>query len=499
MPYTSLGKKRLAAKWSCIARAGRFYTLRVRRHEGNAMSSNREIAAPRRLIGAVFAVTILLAGALGAQPRALDVTDMNALEGLAPMAALGNSVAGKATLASNFTLTADLQSGAAKQPLLLPFPEQQQQALRDTLTTGIAYELADGLGSKLGAAYQAAISPAYCKDLAFTQNLPAVSDLLRFANAISRGNVNAAKFFFANETFYGTRPVSLEAQAILRVANGTTDVFGKAYSLAPGGAHFEVNPFGNPRPFQTQPHFTAYSGKDFCGSETTNTDTLQPLAANPAYPSNHAAYGYMESLLLGLMVPERYKQMVTRAAEFGNSRIVIGAHYPMDVVASRTLALYDLAQLLANKTGYVGVERDNVKIDDFPGALAAAREQLTAALEKACGGKIADCAKQDQSRFADPEKNKAFYESTQTYGLPVVFAKGAEGAAADVAKLAPEAGYLLTAAFPSLTLAQANAILTLTQGPGGGFLDNGSAFGVYSRLDLYKAAERTEQFLREGK
>jgi hypothetical protein len=34
--------------------------------------------------------------------------------------------------------------------------------------------------------------------------------------------------------------------------------------------------------------------------------------------------------------------------------------------------------------------------------------------------------------------------------------------------LTPEAGYLLTAAFPSLTLAQADAILTNTEGPGGG-------------------------------
>ncbi len=57
-------------------------------------------------------------------------------------------------------------------------------------------------------------------------------------------------------------------------------------------------------------------------------------------------------------------------------------------------------------------------------------------------------------------------------------------------KLAPETGYLLTAAFPYLTLDQANAILTATEGPGGGFLDNGSAFGVYSRLDLYRASQQ---------
>jgi hypothetical protein len=63
----------------------------------------------------------------------------------------------------------------------------------------------------------------------------------------------------------------------------------------------------------------------------------------------------------------------------------------------------------------------------------------------------------------------------------------------DVGKLAPEAGYLLTAAFPSLTLEQADQILTETEGPGGGFLDDGSAFGVYSRLNLYAAASKAIQ------
>ena len=47
---------------------------------------------------------------------------------------------------------------------------------------------------------------------------------------------------------------------------------------------------------------------------------------------------------------------------------------------------------------------------------------------------------------------------------------------------------MLTTAFPSLTLEQADQILTETEGPGGGFLDNGSSFGVYSRLNLYAAA-----------
>src|SRR5262245_19257354 len=205
-----------------------------------------------------------------------------------------------------------------------------------------------------------------CKNLTFASILPAVSRLITFANATSRGDSNMAKFFFGNETRDGTEAVSGEAQAILSVINGIKDAFGNAYGLPASSP--KANPNGNSRPFQTEPHFTTYSGKDFCGSETTNTDNLQHLRKIPAYPSGHAVYGYMESLLLALLVPERYQQMVTRAAEYGNDRIVLGAHYAMDVVAGRALAEYDLAQLLANRTGYVGVKHDEVEIEDFRAA-----------------------------------------------------------------------------------------------------------------------------------
>ena len=158
--------------------------------------------------------------------------------------------------------------------------------------------------------------------------------------------------------------------------------------------------------------------------------------------------------------------MVVRAAEYGNDRIILGAHYAMDVVGGRTLAMYDLAQLLANKPDYVGLTLSGVKIDDFQMALAAARDHMTSALENGCGGRVAVCALRDQSRFADPLRNLSFYEVTQTYRLPVVVEEN-ENKVEDVAKLAPEAGYLLTTAFPYLTLREADDILTQTQGPGG--------------------------------
>src|SRR6476646_1231892 len=276
-----------------------------------------------KILNAISTISLLTAAALAAHAAAmLSGTNMNALEGLAPITALGNTDAGKAALASNFTITGDIQSGAAKQPLLLSFPGQQQQALRDAFITGVASELADGLGSKLGTAYQTTTThPPLddCKNLRFASILPAVGRLIDFGNATSYSDSDAAKFFFANETRDGKEPASLEAQEILSAVNGTTDVFGKAY-YNQSADRAKANPFGNPRPFQTEPRLMAYTGKDFFGVE----------ANNPTYPSGHTVYGYMESLLLALLVPERYQQMVTRAAEYGNDRIVLGAHYVMD-------------------------------------------------------------------------------------------------------------------------------------------------------------------------
>ncbi len=160
----------------------------------------------------------------------------------------------------------------------------------------------------------------------------------------------------------------------------------------------------------------------------------------------------------------------------------------MDVIAGRNLAMYDLAHLLADDPSYMGGSFNGAPvIRDFRAAIKATQAEITRALQAACGNQIEVCAREDTGRFSDLAEDADFYASTQTYHLPAVYAQFT-GTAEDVGKLAPEAGYLLTTAFPSLTLEQADQILTETEGPGGGFLDNGSSFGVYSRLNLYAAA-----------
>jgi PAP2 superfamily len=428
-------------------------------------------------------IAALAATSVGA--FALDPT-LYVLEGLAPFSQLLSTPQGRAALAANHRVTFAIQSGANGQPLLLPFAQQQAQALSDAfITSDNAAGLADGLGSGLGAAYRTLLNYKSSNggmNWKPTGVLPSVQVLLSAASGESSADSNAAKYFFANggvATLAGNcQAVAVDgADAIWKRPGAQTDVFGRAYDLR-GGKNGSpgADPCGDSRPFQTDYRILTYQADDFFGARSGNAlyldGPVQDLRASPSFPSGHTTYGYTESVLLGIFVPQRYAQMVTRGAEYGNDRIILGAHYAMDVIGGRTIALYVLAHLLAHDDGFR--------------ATKAARAELQTALDSACGQPGTTCSA-DTGRFADAAKNEAFYESTQTYGLPVVHTAYAN-TTEDVFVLAREAGYLLMAAFPKITsIAQADKILTTTEGPGGGFLDDGSGFGVYSRIDLYKA------------
>ncbi|RYC31177.1 phosphatase PAP2 family protein [Lichenibacterium minor] len=439
---------------------------------------------------------------LGAQAQ--TATNLAVLKGLAPVTVLARTAAGRAALGANFAVTGGIQTGTLRPSTPLPFAEQQQQALRDAfITDGDLSELADGLGTTLGAAYQARAH--YLDREHFTSLSPAVADLIAYTNAVTGGGSQSGKYFFANATRDGKAPVSDDAAAILKASGGATDPFGRAYGR-PGGSP-GADAFGDSRPFQTEPNVLQITGPDYFGvpanNDVYNRGPISNLIDSPSFPSGHTTYGYMGGILLAVLVPSRYRQSIARAAEYGHDRILMGAHYAMDVLGGRTLATYDLAHLLANDPAYVGQtlkdyaapftpgqpRRDAPVLTDYRAAVKAAQADMAAALAAGCGDAVDSCARQDIGRFSDPTANRAFIASTQTYGLPVVYPETA-GRLEDVGALAPEAGYLLTAAFPALTLEEADRILTETEGPGGGFLDDGSAFGVYSRLDLSAAAAR---------
>jgi membrane-associated phospholipid phosphatase len=457
------------------------FSLGMRCRQAHTSSLSR-FHLPRTLL-LIFAICVLNFRSVHAQ----SVTDLAAFKGLAPVTVLSKTPEGRAALAANYIVTGSIQTGEYRQQALLPFAIQQQQALQDAfITSGDLADLADGLGTTLGGAY---VARAHYVDREHYTNLtPGVADLIAYLNAITAAHANGAKYFFANKTRDGETPVSSEALKIFDENGGESDIFGTSYGVPAGTVG--ANAFGNSRPFQTEPRMSSYSGPDYFNSLEGNiVYSRGPIVNSPSYPSGHTTYGYAESLLLAILVPERYPEMVTRASEYGNDRIIIGAHYAMDVIGGRAVALYDLAHLLANDPNYVGQPVVGApKITDFQKAVKMARAEMTSILKSTCGNTIEACAHEDTGRFNNPAANMAFYDTTQTYALPVVYPRYTNSSE-NVANVAPEAGYLLTSAFPSLTLEEADQILTETEGPGGGFLDNGSSFGVYSRIDLYAAAK----------
>lgn len=148
------------------------------------------------------------------------------------------------------------------------------------------------------------------------------------------------------------------------------------------------------------------------------------------------------------MIPERYDALVARGARYGFSRIVLGVHYPLDVIGSRMVAERNVAHYL-NDPHY------RVLFNE-------ARDQLRAALAKACGTSLAECAK--SSVKDDPRRDPAmrdFSRFTMTYDLPQQ--KGPQPRL----QVPEGAEVLLEDALPHLSAAQRRALMVNTALPAG--------------------------------
>jgi acid phosphatase (class A) len=91
--------------------------------------------------------------------------------------------------------------------------------------------------------------------------------------------------------------------------------------------------FARPRPFQVD-------------------KTLRPvctLTTEPnSFPSGHTLSGYLLAFTLVQIIPEKKTEILQRADEYANNRIVCGVHYPSDLKAGRELAYLMFGSMLAN-------------------------------------------------------------------------------------------------------------------------------------------------------
>jgi len=83
-----------------------------------------------------------------------------------------------------------------------------------------------------------------------------------------------------------------------------------------------------------------------------------------SYPSGHATMAYTAALILADLMPQKAQAILSRAADYGYSRVLCGAHYPSDVAGSQTFAA-ELVLKMRQNPGFAGnLDRARVELRD---------------------------------------------------------------------------------------------------------------------------------------
>lgn len=490
-------------------------------------------------------------GGSAAQAQTVNTTpsNVNVLNLLSPFLGLNNTQVGQQTLQLNLTQAIAQNQGASL--------ADQQKAISDkalpgsasfnttiTLTNGMRVNLgpADnlagglsaqapqsaggltplqpvgGLGPQLGAIYQTGIRAS----TATSGPLTATFNLLNRAYSVFSADLGVAKNYFANgapsnpsTTPAGYTPIGAVAPAGYTLPTSTYTIPGGSPAGAAGSTGTLPNRYdsvldlaygvrntqagqdvyGSSRPIQVAPsRYTIF-----------DPTALNGIATNPSFPSGHTQYAYTDGYLLAMLVPQQYQNMLLRASDYANSRIVLGVHYPLDIVASRAFSAYDLAQGFTNPA-YINNAATTGTAINLPSLFTAAQGELQAYLSGQCGNTVAACATGTANTANNPylpsATNQALYQSRLTYGLPILSYAQAPREQAPAGEpdasilLAPLYGGSTSAAktiapngglYGQLTTDTINQIIVNTEGNAlAAFY--GSALSYWARLDLYSAA-----------
>ncbi|MFM2485385.1 phosphatase PAP2 family protein [Celerinatantimonas yamalensis] len=106
---------------------------------------------------------------------------------------------------------------------------------------------------------------------------------------------------------------------------------------------------------------TSYSNDGFNGSNSTAAYSgsgawVSARGKDGAFPSGHTAEAYDRGLTYAYAIPERFAEMVARAGDLGEDRIVAGMHSPLDVIGGRIMALAVTAAMLNDSANNTAID-----------------------------------------------------------------------------------------------------------------------------------------------
>lgn len=203
-------------------------------------------------------------------------------------------------------------------------------------------------------------------------------------------------------------------------------------------------------------------------------------ADDSGYVSGHTNALYLAALALAYAIPERFQELVTRAFELSDTRIVAGMHSPIDVVGGRILATALAAATLCDPA--------NAELKATARRQAAGYFQAQTGVDADTLVTFAHSADLDTDPYADRETNERMVTPRLTYTLPrrdsstpMTVPKGAEA--------------LLETRLPYLDDAQRRDVLRTTALPAGYPVLDGPE--LWGRLNLFAAADGYGAFERD--
>lgn len=378
---------------------------------------------------------------------------------------------------------------------------QQFRALQNAAylnSDGSGYDqsnsIADGLGQKLGRIYaQGRIDGA----------LPKVAALINSSTGTAGGYVSTAN---AKAAFSYPRP-------FLNVDPNAPKVDGDTDACAPS----KVNG-SSLAPIRKGKSWTDSKGNlkitrvpatvDTTHTFATIDVTLDPiygeagLCTGGSYPSGHTTSAYEAGITLATLLPELAPQILARASEAGNNRIVLGVHYALDIVGGRISGQLALASRWSDAKFRKEV-------------LEPARKELVSYLQTKCGASLATCIAKDKSYVNNPYGGAKIPGGTaqkvtdRKSALKVYTERLGYGfAAVSSTRLSPSvpkgAEALLRTTFPTLNNKQRRQVLAQTEIKSGHPLDTtissriGTAPGSWQRLNLAAAMSATVKVRADG-
>ncbi|WP_080693542.1 autotransporter domain-containing protein [Pseudomonas chlororaphis] len=115
-----------------------------------------------------------------------------------------------------------------------------------------------------------------------------------------------------------------------------------------------------------------------------------------SFPSGHTWDGYTTALPISLVFPERGNEIISRALQYGESRIVLQVHFPTDTIASRIGNYYYMSKIL----------EDDTLATTFFELSKDIRTQAEAS--KLCPGSLRSCLEAQDSPLTDTQANENY-------------------------------------------------------------------------------------------